>query len=133
MQAMQAEQISEAKQDLEDNFNKIKFDCRKFEFGTSKHAHDFQSLVLHSAMKMLGINRIGSYQQPLVGDKILAEKGVTMHVDNNPAHEVWRRGAYIFKNDEMVYFISIVTEKVIGTFDIDRSKRWGVVTNVPVS
>lgn len=126
-------QITEAKQDLEENFDKIKNDCNKYEFGTARHAHDFQSLVLSAAMKRLGINRVGSYQQPLVGDKIMAEKGVTMHVDKNPMHETWRLGAYIFKNNEIVYFVSVVTEKAIGTFDIDKRKRWGVVTNVPVS
>ena len=130
---MEAKQITEEKQNLEENFDKIKNDCNKYEFGTARHAHDFQALVLRAAMKRLGVNRAGSYQQPLIGDKVMAEKGVTIHVNKNPMNEIWRLGAYIFKKEEIVYFVSLVTEKAIGTFDIDRRKRWGVVTNVPVS
>ena len=125
--------IAEEKRKLEENFDKIKDKCKRYEFSKPIDAHNFQALAIRKAMKMLGVNRMGSYQQPLVGDKIMAEKGVSMHVDKTPDHVAWRRGAYIFKNDEVVYFISSVIEEDTGPFTISRIKSWGVVTNVPVS
>ncbi len=125
--------ISEEKRNLEDNFNKIKDKCKDWKFGKPMLAHNFQSVAICRAMKMLGVNRMGSYQQPLVGDKVMAEKGVTMHVDKTPHHDERQRGAYIFKNNEVVYFISQVIEEGTGPVTINRIKSWVVVTNVPVS
>jgi len=127
------QQIDKAKQDLMENFNSIKRDCKLYEFGVPANAHRFQELAIQKAMKMLGVTRTGSYQQPLVGDKVLAEHGITMHVNSDPYQDDWQRGAYIFKDDEIVYFVSIISEKVVGPFDINRKKLWAVLTNVPLS
>jgi len=117
---MSEQTIVEEKRNLEENFAKIKSKCKEYEFSKPRDAHNFTALAIRGAMKKLGVNRMGSYQQPLVGDKVMAEKGVSMHIDRNPDHG----GAYIFKNNEVVYFISQVIEDV---------KSWSVVTNVPVS
>jgi len=122
---MHEQTIVEEKRNLEENFDKIKDKCKRYEFSKPMDAHNFQALAIRAAMKKLGVNRMGSYQQPLIGDKVMAEKGVSMHVD--------KTDAYIFKDNEVAYFISSVIEEDTGPLSISRIKSWSVVTNVPVS
>lgn len=131
---MSEQTIVEEKRNLEENFAKINSKCKEWKFSKSMDAHNFQALAIRAAMKMLGVDRMGSYQQPLVGDKVMAEKGVSMHVDKTPHHDERRRGAYIFKDNEVVYFISQVIEEVKSLSIVTVGvKSWAVVTNVPVS
>ena len=124
--------IDEVKADDIDQLEQVVKVAQRFEFLDRKQAYKFQGICVQVALKNLGVE-ITKNVNPKFVDKQLADRGVK--IEQRRYHgedDVWRTGLYVYKGDELAFYVSNVKKNNPNPFSINRTQKWGVLTNVPV-
>ena len=111
------EYLEDIKKDHEDNFDKILAECTNKNFPSAVYAYQYRMHCVEKAFKDLGFS-----PQALVTSATSIEVAMELIdqalVSRNIRMEDWsehpednRRGAYLYKDDEIAFFIALVRQQ----------------------
>jgi hypothetical protein len=126
------EYLEDIKIDFEDNFNKVEGDLKAYVLPSVVYARDLRLHHLNKGLSTLGFNPMelmtaSTSQQTAVEliDQSLAKHGIHVEDWSDKECEEGRRGLYLHKNGELVYFISHIEQR-----ESDGNKTFTVRSNV---
>lgn len=106
------------------------------EFRLEEMAKMYRRVCVKMTLERCGVTYIKGMPPDRYQKKMDAAKIVVENREKDPwgrpfykGENAWRNGVYVFKNGELVAFISIPQEEIPSQFAINRKKRWIVHTN----
>jgi len=124
--------LDEIKADDIDQLEQVVKVSQRFEFLDRRQAYKFQGVCVQVALKNLGVEITKNINAKFV-DKQMTDRGVKCEQRRYHEEEnVWRTGLYIYKKGELAFYVSNVKQNNPSPFSINRTQKWGVLTNVPV-
>jgi len=130
------EYLEDIKKDFDDNYEEVRKQCKPVTFDSVLWAREYRMHSMNKGLDKLGFNPMNIMNN--VTTQELAEDMIDQALAKNQIHiEDWsskeceddKRGLYIFKNGELVYFISHIeqSDNLIG------KKTFTVRTNIVVN
>ena len=104
--------------------------CKRYRFYSAKEANVFLFTTLDSTLKWLGVDFDDRPPAHVVANRLKAA-GIQIEdrTEYRGDHNKWRNGVYVYKNGELVAFVSKIYKEVPSKFVINQRETFNVFTN----
>lgn len=121
-----------AENDLEMAKDAVK-NCQRYRFNNPLAAKRLHFVAIDATLKRVGLNVLEDFSPTAIQGNLDRLNVQIEDRQNYKGEDIWRNGLYIYKNGEIVAFISSILHEKPSPFAINRKDNYIIYTNANLS